>query len=169
MQHRPLLGDVDLLAAEHRIGALAQLRFFGQGEQQLDRLVGDAVLRVVEEQAHSLRRQTLTALWVVGEEGAQMYLGDFARVRLQVLPRLQAGQWLYLDLGLAAFFVVAISILQFTASQTSARYSLPTCLGSSRRTQSFGCETCKVDRYRFLYSPNFTLSSLRARVPVDGN
>ena len=40
VQHRAVLGDVDLLAAEHGVDALAQARLLGELQQQPHRLVG---------------------------------------------------------------------------------------------------------------------------------
>ena len=48
VQDGPLLGHVDLLAREHRIDPRAQPGLFGELQQQIQRFVGDAVLRVVE-------------------------------------------------------------------------------------------------------------------------
>ena len=72
VQHGAVLGDVDLVAAEHRVDALAQARLLGQLQQQLERLVGDAILRVIEIDARRLDRQALAALRIVGEELPQM-------------------------------------------------------------------------------------------------
>jgi hypothetical protein len=49
VQHRALLGGVDLLAAKHGVDSRPQARFLGQFEEKLDGFSGDAVLRVVEE------------------------------------------------------------------------------------------------------------------------
>ena len=54
VQHGAILGDVDLLAAEHRVDPVAQARLLGQLQQEVERLVGDAVLGVVEEEARGL-------------------------------------------------------------------------------------------------------------------
>ena len=86
VQHGALLGDVDLLAAEHGVDALAQARLFGELEQQLQRLVGDAVLRVVEIDADGLDRQALAALGVVGEELAEVQPLDLLVVGLESGP-----------------------------------------------------------------------------------
>ena len=48
MQHRPLLGDVDAIAAEHGIDPRTQAGFVRQTQQQLDRFRRDAILRIVE-------------------------------------------------------------------------------------------------------------------------
>ena len=52
VQHRAVLGDVDLLAGEHRVDlSRAGSNSSASFEQQLQRLVGDAVLRIVEVDA----------------------------------------------------------------------------------------------------------------------
>src|SRR4029453_5695927 len=43
VEHRALLGDVDLLAAEHRVAPLGYPGVVGQGDEQTERLVGHAV------------------------------------------------------------------------------------------------------------------------------
>ena len=68
MQDGPLLGDVDLLAAEHGVDAGSQAGFLGQLQEEIQRLVGDAVLGVVEVDADGLDRQAFAAFRVVGEE-----------------------------------------------------------------------------------------------------
>ncbi len=72
MQHGTLLGDIDLLAAEHGGDALAQVRRLGQLQEQLDGLTGNTVLGVVQVEAHTLGGETLAALWIIGEEPAQV-------------------------------------------------------------------------------------------------
>ena len=62
VQHGAVLGDVDLLAAEHGVDALAQAALRGEVQQQAQRLVGDAVLGVVQVQADRLSREALAAL-----------------------------------------------------------------------------------------------------------
>ncbi len=49
VQHGAVLGDVDLLAAEHGVDPRAQAGFLRQLQEQLEGFVGDAILRVVEE------------------------------------------------------------------------------------------------------------------------
>ncbi len=87
VQHRAVLGDVDLLAAEHRVDPRAQPAFLGELDQQRERLVGDAVLRVVEVEARRLGRQALAALRVVGEELAQMQVAHLRQMGRKRLPR----------------------------------------------------------------------------------
>ena len=49
VQHGPVLGDVDLLAAKHGVDALPQAGLLGQLEKQLEGFVGDAIFRVVQK------------------------------------------------------------------------------------------------------------------------
>src|SRR4026209_638390 len=49
VEGRAVFGHVDPRAAEHRVDSLAQARVVRQPQQELQRLVGDAGLRVVEE------------------------------------------------------------------------------------------------------------------------
>ena len=67
VQYRAFFRDVDLLAAEHRIDALAQAGFFGKLKQELQGFVGDAVLGIVEKHADGFGSHALTALRIVGE------------------------------------------------------------------------------------------------------
>ena len=77
VQHGALLRDVDFLAAEHGVDPRSQAGFLGQLEQQLEGFVGDAVLRVIQEEARRLGRHALAALGVIREEIAQMqFLGS---------------------------------------------------------------------------------------------
>ena len=87
----PVLGDVDLLPPEHGVDPGAQARLLGQPDEEPQRLVGDAVLRVVEEEAGALGGQALAARRVVGEERPQMNVAHGPGVRLERLPR-RAGQ-----------------------------------------------------------------------------
>ena len=85
MQHRAILGDVDLVATEHRIDALAQPRLLRQFEQQLDGLRGDAMLRVVEVETDLLERELIRAMRIFGEQRAQMQCCGFFRNARPVL------------------------------------------------------------------------------------
>ena len=48
VQDSAVFRDVDLLAPEHGVDALAQSGFLGELQEQLERFVGDAILRVIE-------------------------------------------------------------------------------------------------------------------------
>ena len=74
VQDGAVFGDVDLLAAEHGVDACFQARFLGQLQQQPQRLVGDAVLGVIEEEPRGLGREPLAAARVVGEQLAEVHV-----------------------------------------------------------------------------------------------
>ena len=62
VQDGAVFRDVDLLAAEHGVDPAAQAGFLRQLQKELERFVGDAVLRVIEEDARRLGRHPLAAL-----------------------------------------------------------------------------------------------------------
>jgi hypothetical protein len=92
VEHRALLGDVDLLAAEHRIPPLGHAGVVGHRDQQAQGLVGHAVLGVVEEQAGALGGHPLAALAWLGEQRAQVEILDLRVVRQQRLPGRALGE-----------------------------------------------------------------------------
>ena len=79
VQNRALLGDVDLVAAEHRVDAVAKIALVGQCAQEPQRLVGDALFGVVEKQTGRLGVQPLAAFRIVGEQRPQMDVTLFGR------------------------------------------------------------------------------------------
>ena len=82
----PVLGDVDVLAAEHRVAPLGDAASAGELDEQPERLVGDAVLRIVQEETGALGDQPLAAIRILGEEVAQVPLPDLGVVLLESLP-----------------------------------------------------------------------------------
>src|SRR5438552_2832896 len=86
VEHRAVLCHVDLLAAEHGVDAFTEPGLLSESEKERERLVGDAVLRVVEVQADALDRQALAATRVVGEELAEMDVADLGVMVAQRLP-----------------------------------------------------------------------------------
>ncbi len=88
VQDGPLFGNVDLLAGEHRIDPRAEPGLLGQFQQQSQRFVGNAVLRVVEVESGCLDRQALAALGVLSKELAQMQAVDLLKMGRQAF---QAG------------------------------------------------------------------------------
>ena len=86
MQDGAVFGDVDLFAAKHGVDARLQARFLGQLQEQLERLIGDAVLGVIEEDAGGLRRQPLAATGIFGEQVAEMHVAHLLGVSFQGLP-----------------------------------------------------------------------------------
>ena len=59
-------------------------------KQKLERLVGDAVLRVVQEDARGLGGHALAALGILGEEIPQVQVAALSVVRARAF---QAGAW----------------------------------------------------------------------------
>ena len=79
VQDGAAFGHVDLLAAEHRVDPVAQTGTVRELEEESHRLVGDAVLGVVEVHALSLDREALAAFRVSGEQVAEVDVFDFVR------------------------------------------------------------------------------------------
>src|SRR5438093_12274399 len=67
-----VLRHVDALPAEHGVDALPEARRLGQIEQPAHRLVGDAVLRVVEIESGGFERKALSAGGIVREQRPEM-------------------------------------------------------------------------------------------------
>ena len=88
----PVLGDVDVLAGEHRFAPLLDAALARQPAEQQQRLVGDPVLREVEVEAGALGHQPLPPLRVGGEEVAQVLPADLLEVGLQLGPGRAASE-----------------------------------------------------------------------------
>ena len=138
-----VLGDVDVLAGEHRVAALGDAALARPARQQHQRLVGDPVLGVVEEEAGALGDQALAAAGVLGEELAQVPLADLAVVVLQRLPGLPcARSWRLLASALtgcsARALLASDSIDSSRSSQDLTKASAPS---SWRRAASASTST----------------------------
>jgi hypothetical protein len=72
VQDGTLLRDVDLLPPEHGVDPRAQAGFLGKLQEEREGFVGDAMLRVIQVEAHRLGRQPLAALGVIREEFSEM-------------------------------------------------------------------------------------------------
>ena len=94
VQHGALFGDIDFLAAKHGVDPLAQAGFFRQSKQELEGFVGDAVLRVIEEQADRFGRHALAAFRIGGKFPEMQRPGLFV-VRCQGLPGRAFGEGFY--------------------------------------------------------------------------
>ena len=92
VQYRAAFRGVDLLAGEHRIAAFHHAALFGKLQQQPQRLIGDAVLRVVEEEARAFGREALRPAGIVGEQIAQMDVLDLRVMRRKRLPGRRGGK-----------------------------------------------------------------------------
>ncbi len=86
VQHGAVLRDVDLLAAEHGVAPLGDFALLGKVDQKRKRLLGDAVLRVVQHETRAFRRELRGAVLVLGEQVAQMRVLDLGMMRLERLP-----------------------------------------------------------------------------------
>ena len=94
VQDRAIFRDVDLLTPEHGVDARAQAGFLGQLQEELEGFVGDAVLRVIEVEAHGLDRQALAACGIIRKELAEMQFPDLLMVGREGLPGRACGaQW----------------------------------------------------------------------------
>jgi hypothetical protein len=82
MKGRPPLRQIDLLAPEHGIDPVAQADSLRQLEQELERLFGDAVLRVIEVDPTCLGGHVLAALWIICEQCSQMDVTNLGVMRL---------------------------------------------------------------------------------------
>src|SRR5262249_36139464 len=76
VQDGSVFRDVDLFTPEHGVDARSQARFLRQLKKQLQSFVGDAILRVIEEDARSCGRHTLAALGIIREELPEMQIPD---------------------------------------------------------------------------------------------
>src|SRR4051794_40526866 len=92
MEHGAVLGDVEVLTAEHRVDPFAQPGGLRQRDEQADGLRGDPVLRVVEVEVAELHGQRGAAGGVVGEQIAKLELADLLVVLAQCLPLRRANR-----------------------------------------------------------------------------
>ena len=93
VQNGAVLRDIDLVATEHGIDPFAQTALSGQTEEQFERFVRDAILRVIEEDPASLGRQIVPPPGISGKKFAQVEAGYFRMMRLKGFPGRTVGQW----------------------------------------------------------------------------
>jgi len=86
VQDRSLVGDVDRVTPEHAVDPCAQAGVLRELNQQPQRVIGDAILGVVEIQACGFRRQAFAARGIVREERAEMQVLDRVIVALERMP-----------------------------------------------------------------------------------
>src|SRR4029077_3501348 len=77
-----LLGEINFVSTKHGVDSGSQARFLGQLEEELERFVGDAVLRIVQENAHRLGGHSLSTFGVFSEQLPQMQSADLLVVGL---------------------------------------------------------------------------------------
>ncbi len=92
MQDGSIFRDVDFLAAEHGVDPRPQIALLGQLHEQLERLVGDAMLRVIEENARRLGCHPLATPRVVGEERTKVQVPNRFKICFERFPRRARGE-----------------------------------------------------------------------------
>ncbi len=135
VQHGAVLGDVDVLAGEHRFAALLDATLAGQLAEQDHRLVGDPVLREVEVEAGAVGDQPLAARRVGVEEVAQLGVLEVAEMALQRLPGLPGAK---VGLGVIAQATTPRfdSIDSIRSSQDLTKAPLPSSCSRSARAST---------------------------------
>ena len=93
MQDGAVFRHVDFLAPEHGVDAFAQPEFLGKLQQKLEGFVGNAVLRVIQVEAHGLCRHALAAFRVIRKELSQMQLPDILVMSFKGFPCLTFSEW----------------------------------------------------------------------------
>jgi len=107
VQHSPVFGGVDVLAAEHRGDAVAQVRLIGEREQVPCNVVVHQVFRQIHPQARSVEGVALGALRIRLEQVSQCGAGLLRVKFFQRAPAfcgrdvvhvgLPGGGWLILE------------------------------------------------------------------------
>src|SRR5271157_3086750 len=86
MQDGAVLCDVDPFTPEHGVDPRSQAGFLCQLQEELESFVGDAILRVIEEDTRSLARHPLATLGIIGEQFPEMQFSDLLMVGFECLP-----------------------------------------------------------------------------------
>jgi len=86
VQDGAFFGDINLVATEHGVTPFREAGFFREPKQQLQGLVGDAILGIVEEETGGLGCEVLAAFRVLGEKVAKMEFADSFTVRCESFP-----------------------------------------------------------------------------------
>ena len=86
VQHGTILGAVDVRTGERRVDLRSPTASVGQLHEQPHRLVGDAVLRVVEVPAGRVDVEVIGAARVGREQRAQVVISERGRVRIERGP-----------------------------------------------------------------------------------
>jgi hypothetical protein len=72
MQDRSILRDIDFVSPEHGFDAVSKAGFLGELDEKLERLVGDSILGVIQEESRGFRRHPFAALRVFRKELTEM-------------------------------------------------------------------------------------------------
>src|SRR5215510_8324050 len=87
MQDGAVFGDVDPASRKHRCNPPFEAGFLSELEQELERLIGNPILRVIEVNAHGRGSETFATTRVIREQLAQMQLLNLLIVRFEGFPR----------------------------------------------------------------------------------
>ena len=93
MQNGAVLRDVDFFTVEHRVSFVAQPGFCGQLQEQLERLVGDAIFGEVQKKSGGFGRESLPAFGVISEQFSQGQFLDFFVMLGKGIPSRALGEW----------------------------------------------------------------------------
>ncbi len=93
MKSRTVFADVEPRPGKEGLDALGQLRRPGQLSEQGQGLIGDEVLRIVQEQIFVLDPQSCGAPGILEEERSEIQLARGGPVCGQLKPFGKTGQW----------------------------------------------------------------------------
>ena len=87
VQHGTILGSIESFAGKHGVDRAAQVRLFGQLQQQRHGFVGDSILRVVQIEIAQRYGISVRPFRVVLKKIAEVNVFHFFVVRVQGAPR----------------------------------------------------------------------------------
>ena len=91
MEDRPILRLVDLFSPEHLLDGTLEIRLFGKAEKELEGLLGDPVLRVIQENVIEPDREFLETSRARGEEILHVEVLCLVEVLCESLPARRPG------------------------------------------------------------------------------
>src|SRR5207247_10629739 len=86
VQNGSVLRNVEFLAAKHRVDPCPQAGLFRQLQEKFQGLVGDAILRVVEDNPDSFGYHPLASRGIIREKLSDMHGPDRMIMRFEGLP-----------------------------------------------------------------------------------
>ena len=113
VQNGAVFREIDFIAPEHGVDPRAQAGFLGQLQEELESLIGDAILRIIQKKACRFGRHALAAFGIAREKIPQMMLPILA-VSHQGFPRPTFGEWfsfaaIAYSLSAGTFFICSSS------------------------------------------------------------
>jgi hypothetical protein len=91
MQHRPVLGFVDLIPGEHLLDGVPQFHFFSQGQQQFHGLGGNPVLGKIYQKIIECYGEFVKPLRILSKPGFHVFVPDLLVMLAKALPTPGAG------------------------------------------------------------------------------